>query len=100
MHRPDFTSLATPVFRTNPLPTGTGISSIRVSVWHGILQVPERRRFEHLTRLVTPTCRVSHVRIKPARIPGADARRSRALQVDSRIRGKDIPEAIRSRTPS
>src|SRR5436190_21165543 len=98
MHLPDSISLAIPVFRRSRRPTGTGISLIRESGWHGIRREPERHRYAPLTPLVMPTCRVLLVKIKPAAILGVDAQRSQALRAGSPIHGKVIPAVTRSRT--
>src|SRR5438876_11609718 len=98
MRLPDFISRAIRAFRANRLRTGIGISSIRESVWHGILRAWETHRFAQLTRLAMPTCRASRVKIRPAPILGVDARQSRVLRAGSPIPGRDFPAEIRFRT--
>src|SRR5215467_952488 len=100
MRLPDFISPAIRVFRTNRLPTVTGINSTRESAWRGIQRVQETHPFAQHTRLVMPTCQVLRVKTRPVPIPGVDAQRSRVLRAGSSIRGKDFPVVIRSRTPS
>src|ERR1051326_2209399 len=97
MRLPDFISPVIRAFRTNRLHTGIGISSIRESVWHGILRAWATPRFGQLTRLAMPTCRESRVKIRPAPILGVDPPQSRALRAGSQIPGRNFPAEIPAR---